>query len=522
MPATSTVADTPARGTGVVAVLSGYLFLVEIVPSDWVLPSLSGVGTPANIYALVAFLWYGGSWLAGRVAPVAYTRSPRIAVCLFGASILLAYVSLAGVSRQAVGLETQAADRDLIGVVAWIGVVVIASAGIRDYAELQLLLRRMVLFGSVIGAVGMYEFFTSSDILTSVHIPGLRPSPEVSDLLVRGSFVRPISLAADPLELAGVLSILLPFAIQQALDPVRSGVLRRWLPVLLIGGALPLTVSRTSIIGLALVLLVMVPTWPSGRRWRAYGMLLVGVGVLKAAVPGLVTTTVNSFASFLGNSDNSTQARTQDYSGVAQYVEQRPWFGRGFGTFIPSLYRYTDNMYLLAVVEIGFVGVLALLGLYLTGIRCGRVGRKLTSDEARRDLGQGFAAAMVAALVLSATFDSLGFPMFAGLLFLLLGFAGSYLGIMRREALGEVAVDVPVGGYGAVGAQAGLLARIVRAGRSFKRGGRAPDLEHHTDDREDLRLVGAGLSSCAQNAGMAGISDSDSAGLEAGKQAVDR
>ena len=45
-----------------------------------------------------------------------------------------------------------------------------------------------------------------------------------------------------------MLAILLPFAIQQALDPVRRHlhVLRRWSPVLLMGGALPLTVSRSA------------------------------------------------------------------------------------------------------------------------------------------------------------------------------------------------------------------------------------------------------------------------------------
>jgi O-antigen/teichoic acid export membrane protein len=440
MSATSIVAEIPARSTRIVGVLTGYLLLVEIVPSGWVISSLGAAGAPANLYAMAAFLWYTGSWLAGRVTTAPYTRAPRVAALLFAASVVAAYVSLGGVTRQPAGLEIQAADRGLIGLIPWVGIAVMASAGIRSYADLQVVLRRAVNFGGVIGLVGIVEFFTNTDLLTGVSIPGLRPSAEVSDLLTRGNFIRPISLAADPLELAGVLSMLLPFAIQQALDPQRIATtsrLRRWLPVFLIGGALPLTVSRTSIIGLAIVLLMLIPTWKPARRWPALGVVAIGVVALKVAVPGLVSTTINEFTSFLSNSDSSTQARTQDYSGVAQYVEQRPWFGRGFGTFIPSLYRYTDNMYLLAVVEIGFVGLIAVLALYLTGIRCGRVGRKLALDEPRRELGQSFAAAMLAALVLSATFDSLGFPMFAGLVFLLLGCAGAYLGVMRRESLGE-------------------------------------------------------------------------------------
>lgn len=425
---------TPRIRARSVVVLTTYLVLVEFVPSGWVLPSFGDVGTPANIFALVALIWYIASWLAGRVRPAPGTGAVRVAMWVFGAAIVLAYLALAASDRQAAALEIQAADRGLIGFAAWIGVVVIASAGIRDLDDLQLLLRRAVVYGSFVGALGIVEFFTSSNLLARVHIPGLRASSLVSSLMTRGAYIRPSSNTSQPLELAAVLALLLPFALQQALDPAREGWARRWVPVICIGGAMPLTVSRTSIIGLAVVLLLLIPTWPSQRRWPALGVIVCGIGLLKLAVPGLVSTTFGLFASFLGNSDDSTQARTADYAGVAQYIEQRPWFGRGYGTFIPSLYRYTDNMYLLAIVEIGIVGVLAILGLYLTGWRCARLGRRLTDDPVRREVGQCFAAAMAASLILSATFDSLGFPMFAGLLFLLLGLSGAYLGIMRREA----------------------------------------------------------------------------------------
>jgi hypothetical protein len=427
------VAVPRAQARSVVPVLTGYLLLLEIVPSGWSVPAFGDVGTPSNIYALLALIWYASSWLAGRVRPAPGTGAPRLALWLFAAAVVLAYLSLADPDRQAVGLEVQAADRGLIGLAAWMGVVVIASAGIRDYAELQQVLRRAVLYGSGIGALGIVEFFTSKDLLASVRIPGLRASSTVSSLITRGSYIRPSSNTSQPLELAAVLALLLPFAIQQAFEPGRTGPWRRWLPVALIGGAMPLTVSRTSIIGLAVVLLLLIPTWRPQRRRPALLVILLGVGLLKAAVPGLLSTTVGLFSSLFGNSDNSTQARTADYAGVAQYIEQRPLFGRGYGTFIPSLYRYTDNMYLLSLVEIGAVGVLALLVLYLTGWRCGRLGRRLSTDPSRRELGQSFAASMAAALVLSATFDSLGFPMFAGLLFLLLGLSGAYLGIARRE-----------------------------------------------------------------------------------------
>lgn len=429
---------TPRRrrhGFDAVVVLSVYVALVELVPSTWTVHSLGAAGTLANIYALLVLMWYLASWLAGRLLPASGTRAVRIAFLLFSVCILISYASLAQSDRAPIKLETQAADRGLIGQLAWTGVVVVASAAITDLDRLKTLLRRMVVFGSFVAGLDIVEFMTRKDLLAKIHVPGLHASGDISNLMTRGAFTRPSSTAAQPLELAGVLAMLLPFAIQQALDPARrsSSRLRRWLPVILIGGALPMTVSRTSMVALITVLAILLPTWNSKRRWATLGFLLAGVGVMKLAVPGLVKTVFGLFSAFFGSGDNSTQARTMDYSGVAQYVAQRPLFGRGWRTFIPTIYRYTDNQYLNSVVEIGVIGALSIIVFYLVGISCARRGRKLWRDEPTREIGQSFVAALASALVVSATFDSLGFPMFSGVMFLLLGCAGAYYGISRRE-----------------------------------------------------------------------------------------
>ncbi|MFD0330505.1 O-antigen ligase family protein [Streptacidiphilus monticola] len=139
-----------------------------------------------------------------------------------------------------------------------------------------------------------------------------------------------------------MLAILLPFAIQQALDPIRRhrSLFVRWAPVALIGGALPLTVSKTSIIGAAIVVLIMVPRWKPQRRWAAIGVLLAGVAALKVAVPGLIGTLTGAFSSFFGAQDTSTQARTVKYAEIWPYIVQRPWFGRGSA---PSTRRPTSS-----------------------------------------------------------------------------------------------------------------------------------------------------------------------------------
>ncbi|MHC3468720.1 O-antigen ligase family protein [Streptomyces sp. 7R007] len=422
------------RRVDATAILTVYLVLALFIPSNLALPALGGVGTPANVFALLGLLWYLATWLGGRILPAPGTRTARLAMCVLGAAVLAAYV--ADAMRESSHEEVLGADRGLIGFLVWVSLVVLTSAAVQDRARLDVLMRRLVVLASVVAAIGFYDFFAATNIADSIHIPGLQSSVAPVTTLDRGAFTRPRATTAQPLEFAGMLAILLPFAIQQAFDPVRRHVhaLRRWAPVVLMAGALPLSVSRTSIIGLLLVALVMVPRWKPARRWAAIGVMTASVAVFKVLVPGLIGTITGLFASFLSNSDSSTQARTVKYSAIVPYLKEHPLFGRGFGTFTPDLYFFTDNQYMLGLAEMGVLGLIALLVLFVTGIHQGGAIRRLARTEADRELGQAFFAASMVTLVISATFDSLSFPMFAGMFFLLLGAGSSYLGFARRAA----------------------------------------------------------------------------------------
>ncbi|MFE7409678.1 O-antigen ligase family protein [Streptomyces laurentii] len=422
------------RPLDAVAVLTGYLALALFLPSNLALPALGGAGTPANVFALLGLFWYLATWCRGRIAPAPGTRTVRTMMLVLALTVLLSYV--ANQDRISTQKEILAADRGLIVLLVWVALVVLASAGIQDRRRLDVLLRRLVVMGSVVAALGLYDFFTGTNIADSLRIPGLNSSVASVSVLDRGSFTRPRSLTAHPLEFSGMLAILLPFALAQALDPARraAGALRRWAPVVLLGGGLPLTVSRTSIIGVAVVVLVMLPRWKPQRRWTAIGILFGSVAVFKVLVPGLIGTITGLFSGSLNNADSSTQARTIKYPKIYEYFTQDPVFGRGFGTFTPERYFFTDNQYLLTLAELGALGVLCLLLLGLTGVHQGGAIRRLARDEADRELGQAFFASAMVALVVGATFDTLSFPMFAGVFFLLLGLGGSCLGFVRREA----------------------------------------------------------------------------------------
>ncbi|MFI6931694.1 O-antigen ligase family protein [Streptomyces sp. NPDC050287] len=427
-----------SRQVDATAILTVYLVLAFFIPSNLALPALGGVGTPANVFALLGLLWYLATWLGGRILPAPGTRLARVSMCVLGVAVLAAYI--ADSMRESSHQEILGADRGLIGFLVWVSLVVLTTAGVQERGRLDVLMRRMVVMGSVVAALGFYDFFSATNIADSIHIPGLQTSVAQVSAMDRGSFTRPRSTTAQPLEFGGMLAILVPFAIQQAVDPVRRHlhVLRRWGPVLLMAGALPLTVSRTSIIGMLLIALVMVPRWKPARRWAAIGVMTASVAVFKVLIPGLIGTITGLFASFLSNSDSSTQARTVKYSAIVPYLKEHPLFGRGFGTFTPDLYFFTDNQYMLTLAEMGVLGLVALFTLFITGIHHGGAIRRLARTESDRELGQAFFASSLVALVISATFDSLSFPMFAGMFFLTLGAGGSCLGFVRREAAAAV------------------------------------------------------------------------------------
>ncbi|MGV4981078.1 O-antigen ligase family protein [Streptomyces sp. NRAIS4] len=433
-PAKRVRAGLLGRRVDATTILTVYLVLAFLIPSNLALPALGGVGTPANVFALLGLLWYLATWLGGRILPAPGTRLVRVAMCVLGLAVLAAYV--ADAMRESSHEEVLGADRGLIGFLVWVSLVVLVSAGVQERGRLDVLMRRMVVMGTVVAALGYYDFFAATNIADSIHIPGLQTSVAQVSAMDRGSFTRPRSTTAQPLEFGGMLAILVPFAIQQALDPVRRHlhVARRWGPVLIMGGALPLTVSRTSIIGMLLIALVMVPRWKPGRRWAAIGVMTASLGVFKVLIPGLIGTITGLFASFLSNSDSSTQARTVKYSAIVPYLKEHPLFGRGFGTFTPDLYFFTDNQYMLTLAEMGVLGLVALLTLFITGVHQGGAIRRLARDDAERELGQAFFASAVVAMVISATFDAFSFPLFAGVFFVTLGAAASHLGFLRRDS----------------------------------------------------------------------------------------
>jgi O-Antigen ligase len=414
-----------------VSYLTVYLILLLLIPSSLAFTPLGGMGTPADVWSLIIVLWYLASWIIGKATPPGSGKPVIYATLAFALAVLASFV--AGMTRDITPVEVLAGERGLLSAVAWAGLIMVICWSVTSYDRLDTLLRRAVILGSIVAGIGIFEFYSGINITSYLHIPGLSDFFNQNTLESRAVFNRPSSTGTDPIEFSVVMAMLLPFALQQALGSPREKRLRRWLPVVLITFAILITLSRSGILAAAAGILVLLPTWKLRQIAALAVVLPIGLFVAWTGTPGLIGTIRGLFLTWFAGTDPSTQSRAIAVSADWSYVSARPIFGRGYGTFLPQIYAYTDNMYLQMLITAGIIGLAALVALYLTGIYCSLAGRQRAYGERRRSFGQAITASLVAAAIGSATFDSLGFAMYSGVLILILGVAGAYYTQMKRE-----------------------------------------------------------------------------------------
>ena len=441
--ATFAVAGAGALGAGVlllttsrrdvVTFLTLFLALLMLIPSRLVIVGLGGLATPAMVVGLAL----GGWWLGARTVPsLGLSGGPqpiRVAVLLFAGWAVLAW-GLA-FRRPLATLELGGADRTLIAMATVIGVALITADGITTRERLQVLLRRLVILASVIAAIGMVQFFLGFDPVPYLRLPGLTFNLEAFGVGSRYIFNRPASTAGHPIEFGAVLALLLPIALWDALRPDLPDAQRwsRWASVLLLAGVVPLTISRSAILGFGLSVGVLL--W--GLPWRTrLNLAAAGLALLAAAevaAPGLVATLRGLFRRAGAGTDRSIQARLDDVEAVRRYVAETPLLGRGLGTFSPEEYLLLDNQYFLTTIETGLPGLVLLFGMLLVAALTARRVRRSVGDPSEQLLAQALLGSMVGAAALLATFDGFSFRMFTGVLFVLFGIIGALWRLSRFD-----------------------------------------------------------------------------------------
>ncbi len=417
----------PGLATRAVPLFTTYLILLTFIPSALVVKPLGGAGSPATLLAFALLGWYVLLWVHPRFSLHRGHQPIRLAAAAFTCIFVAAYVSA---NRHTLDTTAQnGADRDMICVAGWMAILLLAADGIEGWDQLRTLLRRVVACVSAIAALGIAQFITGFNLATYVVIPGLSRQVAFEDLGTRDGLNRPSATTAQPLEFAAVLALALPLAIHQARFAPPGARLRRWLQVALIGVALPLTISRSAVLGLAVIALMLVPTWPKRDRRRAFAVALGAAAAMWAAVPSLVPLLYQLFATT--GAESSSTSRLDAYSSAAPFISAHPWLGQGFGTFLPQTYFFIDDQYLTSLVETGALGLLVLLTMFGLGCYLARAARRSCTDEKTRDLLQCLAVSVVTVALSFFTFDALGFATFSGMTFLLLGCIGAAWRLVR-------------------------------------------------------------------------------------------
>jgi len=401
-----------------VTILTGLVVLLFAVPANLVVPALGSAGRPALLVGLACMWW----WYHDRFVPDSGVdrglQPVRTAAMLFGLAMLASYA--AAFARPIDGLETSAADRGLLAVAGLLGILFLAADGITDRPRLDALLRRLVFAGSALAAVGILQF-GGVDVSGVFRLPLLTEHADFQEVQIRSDLRRVAGTTAHPIEFGVVLALVFPLALHYAIYAAR-GRLTPWIPVVLIALAIPLSVSRSGALAVAITFAAMWLTWPAQRRITSAIVAAVLATVMRFLVPGLLGT-IRSLFTNLGN-DDSVAGRTDDYSVVGDYLRETPLFGRGYGTLIPERYVLLDNQYLGSLIETGIVGALLLVVLFGVGY-CTARGARRGADDETRSLSQALAGSVLASAIAAGTFDLLGFTVAAGVTCLLIGCGGA-------------------------------------------------------------------------------------------------
>lgn len=362
------------------AVLTLYLVALLYVPANLTFAPLGAAGTPAQIVGLLA----GVLWLLFRLqrtVTVSRRVQPiRIAMLVFVLAVLVSYC--VGMMRPIAGEEISGADRGLIFLMSLTGVVLLASEG-PSVDHVATLTRRLALAGGIVAGLGLVQFLTGDAIIDVIQIPGLSENNALTSIYDRNGIVRAAGTATHPIEYGVVLAMLLPLTLHVAMTDVDRGRLARWLPVGAIALAIPVSVSRSAIIGVVVALVIVMSAWTRQARLSALGVIGVVLVIVFVTVPGMLGTLTRLFTGI--STDGSARSRTDSYGIAFDFIERHVVFGRGFSTFLPR-YRILDNQFLGLLIETGVVGLLAILALFGTAFFTALRLRQLTDDPVVRSL----------------------------------------------------------------------------------------------------------------------------------------
>jgi hypothetical protein len=424
--------------------LAGFIVMLFTLPFDAIsLPINLPLDSKLDrVYIIpLALLWISSvAIVTGPARPrIRLTRIHVAALAFFAICCL----SLALNREALINLgEFQLGLKKLVLLATYLLFFVIAASTIRPREVPRYVTMMIVL--AVIAAVGgileyrlkINPFYQWTAKVLPVAIP--------SDMFTRDSIGR-ISVygpAGQPLELATMLGMMLPFALLRAIETPekRRRMLYMLASGLMVAGAMA-TVRKTSFIAPTVGVLVLITYRPRVVVRKLLPLALILGVVVHFSSPGAFGSVLNQLNPTAFNSVLTTKDRTSDYDAVRPDVMSHVLFGRGYQTYDGHKYRILDNEYLALAIGVGFVGLAAYLLIFAVALSAAHPTIR-GPDPRRASLALACAGAVAVMAVVTLLFDNLSFPHVPYLFFLI-----AALVVVLRErspAEGTAPATVPV------------------------------------------------------------------------------
>jgi polysaccharide biosynthesis protein PslJ len=402
--------------------ISVMICLLTLIPAQLVVPGLPDVGRPALIVCLLMFCWWVLVRLTSHHLVLMGPQPLRWAFLAFVLAMLASYA--VGQLRGLTSMESSGADNQMLFLATFAGAALMVADGISNWFRLQVVVHVLVWCGTIVALLGLIQYVFAIDITQYLAVPGLHAKKLAADFQFRGSGIRVASTTTHYIELSTVLATILPFAIHLAIfaKSLWHKAAFACAAAILIAG-IQATISRSGILGILIVFIVLVPVW--GWRLR-YNILVLFGGFLAAFAviqPGLLKTVTTLFDD---PSNNPAFTVRQDrYPLVWHYFGQRPWLGRGTGTYVSPQYQILDNEWLGLLISNGIIGVAALVALHITAIVLAALAMRRANTPEVRHLSAAAMSTQLIAIVVAGTYDSLSFLTYATVLALTIGMCGT-------------------------------------------------------------------------------------------------
>lgn len=408
--------------------LAGFMAMLFLVPFQSVeLPGGANLDRPLLVALLLLWLCTlalvsGAARPRVRLTIVHFAALGFFALCCLGVALnghALANMDELGLTAKKLGL-----------LLSFILFFVVVASVVRP-REVPRYVALMVGLGALLGIATVIEYRTHYNVFYALWGKVLPVTPpaelDTTDSIGRLNVLGPTD---QPLELAALLAMVLPFALMGSIEAVtrRRRVLYVIAVALLLAGGVA-TSRKTSLVAPAAGVLLLAVYRPRTVARSLLGLAVVLGIVVHITSPGALGSVLEQLEPGHVNTVATTTDRVARYDAVRPDIMSHLLIGRGYGSYDPHKYRILDNEYLGVLIAVGLLGLLAYVAILLAMMLLAH--RSIRGPDPRRaSLALAALASVGVILVASALFDVFSFPHVPYLLF----FVGGLIVALRNRS----------------------------------------------------------------------------------------